>query len=453
MEKSSRNAEVPRGGSALVRPVHPIRPWLLGLVYLAALVPLAFAPRMSGNVASRYMTIESIVERGTLTIEASPLRAGSGSPDLVRFGRHLYSDKPPVLSALGALVYAPLFEAGLKFSRSPRDFVLVNWTLVACVVGVASALTLVWLRQLLQAAPVAAWAADLLTLGFGFGSLLLSYGVTFNNHSVAAALVTGGLALVALEEPASRGHGRRRFLAGLLAGLAAAIDLPAGGMLTAVLFVWLAARVRNVPWNFVAGAAGPLLLHCALQSLVTGTPLPVEMYPEAFNYPGSYWTTAAGAWKEPGPRWQFGLELLVGPQGWLTVSPVLVFGLVGIAGTLARKGDPLRPLAAALAVMVVVLLGYYVFGVRRTDYAGQSFGTRHMLAVTPPCFFFAVVALGRLRNKLACLVFALLMAVGVVYALAGMRDPWSRIERRAPTVPALRMLQHLVLYPWSSYDR
>src|SRR5262249_19559443 len=148
-----------------------------------------------------YMTIESLVERGSLAIESSPLRAGSGSPDLARFGRHLYSDKPPVLSALGAVVYLPLFEAGIRFSGSAGPFVLVNWILVASVVGVCSALTLVWLRQLLQVVPVSPWAADLLTLAFGFGSLLLTYGVTFNNHSVAAAFLTGSLALVLLEEP------------------------------------------------------------------------------------------------------------------------------------------------------------------------------------------------------------------------------------------------------------
>src|SRR6185437_11008047 len=105
---------------------------------------------------------------------------------------------------------------------------------------------------------------------------------------------------------------RSRFVVGLMASLAATIDLPVGCVMLAGLGLLLAARARSVPWSFVAGAVGPLLLHAWLQSKVTGTPLPVEMYPEAFNYPGSYWTTAAGAWKEPGPRWRFGLELLVG---------------------------------------------------------------------------------------------------------------------------------------------
>ncbi len=445
----------PRGATTavIVRRVHRLRPWLLGALYAAALLPMSIAPRHSGNVLSRYMTTEGIVERGTLAIETSPLLARSGSPDMVRFGPHLYSDKPPVLPALAAVLYAPLSGAGVRFGGPPSHFVLANLVLVWGVVGLASGLTLVWLRQLLQAAPVPPWAADLLTLGFGLATPLLTYAVTFNNHSVAAALITGGLALVQLEEPARARTTRRHALAGLLAALAFTIDLPAGGVALGALAIWLTLRTRSVPLAFLAGVLPPLLLHAGLQSMVTGTPLPAEMYPEAFAYPGSYWASPEGQWKEPGPRWQFGLEFLIGPQGWLTVTPVLAFAPIGLAQVLSRRGDPLRPTAWAVGGMVGVLLIYYIWFIRRTDIAGHSFGTRHLLAVTPACYLFAVIGLARLRSRFAALVFVLLMVVGGVYAVAGMRDPWSRIEMRAPKEPALRVLQRFVPYPWSSYSR
>ncbi|WP_406696696.1 hypothetical protein V5E97_37485 [Singulisphaera sp. Ch08] len=452
MEKFIRNSNPPRWVSPVVSRVHPARPWLLGAVYLLALVPLSFTPKISGNVSSRYMTIEGIVERGTLAVESSPLRAASGSPDLVRFGRHLYSDKPPVLSVIGAAVYAIVYQSGSRFSGSMAEFVLANWVLVTSIVGVASALTLVWLRQLLQAIPIAPWAADALTLGFGFGSLLLSYGVTFNNHSVAAGLVTGALALTILEDPQNERSKLRRAMAGYLAGLTAAVDLPAGGVLLVALSLWLTFRSRRLPWSFLSGAFFPLLFHSALQSMVTGTPLPVEMYPKAFDYPGSYWATA-GVWTETGPRWRFGLELLFGPQGWMTVTPVLLFAVIGLYSAIARRDDPLRPAALAVGGMVVVLLTYYVWGVRRTDYAGQSFGTRHLLAITPACFFFAVVGASRLKRRSAWVVFVILLVVGGLYGVAGVRDPWSRIEQRVATDPLLRVLQKSAIYPWSSYRR
>jgi hypothetical protein len=212
-------------------------------------------------------------------------------------------------------------------------------------------------------------------------------------------------------------------------------------------------RVRSVPWAFLAGALGPLLLHCVLQSRVTGTPLPAEMYPEAFNYPGSYWATPEGTWKERGPRGWFALELLVGPQGWLTVTPVLVMGLVGTAMTMARRGDPMRPAAWLVGSSAVILVAYYTWGVRRLDFAGGSFGTRHLLAISPLVYLFAVVLASRLRWWWAVALMVPLLAVGFVYAYAGMKDPWSRVEKREATEPALKALQRFTPYRPSVGDR
>ena len=249
--------------------------------------------------------------------------------DMVRFGNHMYSDKPPVLAALASPIYGVLVMLGVRFTGSEGQFVLDNLAITWLVVGTCSALTLVWLRQILQAVPIPPLGADLLTLAFGFGSQLLTYAVTFNNHSVAAALIAGAMAKALLERPGSRAW-RDRFAVGLLAGFAAVIDLPAGCLMLAGLGLLLAVRSRMIPLAFLAGSSGPLLFHAWLQSQVTGTPLPVEMYPGAFDYPGSFWLTPDGTFHEYGPRICFGLELLLGPPGWLTLTPVLGFGLAGL---------------------------------------------------------------------------------------------------------------------------
>ena len=433
--------------TSLPRLIHPARAWVLGLVYWLALWPCASAPRHSGNVWSRYMTVESLVERGTTAIERSPMLGPSGSPEVVKVGGHLYSDKPPVLSALTAGVYLPLWWSGWRFSGSPSQFVRVNWVLVAVVVGLASALAVVASRLLLQCVEMPTILADVLALALGFGSQLFSYAVTFNNHSVAAGLITMAFALVALERSRSR-----RGWAGLLAGLAATIDLPAGGASALVLACWLAARSKRLPMVYLSMAALPALLHAALQMATTGSPLPVEMTPGAFDFAGSYWNTEAGRARETVPRWRWGLELLVGPQGWLTVTPLIALGLAGMARIAFRKGDPLRPTALALGVVTLLLLGYYTWGVRRIDFAGLSFGTRHLLAISPLCLVFGVAWLARWRlHGAAAIVFLMCWLVSGVYAWEGMLDPWSRIERRRD-VPLI-LLQRGVLYPWSSYQR
>ena len=440
---------------------HPVPWWRLilpGLLFTATLAALTDwpGPRHCGNVLSRYMTIESLAHRGTLAISESPLRALSGTPDVALFNRQFYSDKPPVLPALASVVYR---LSGVTLSPRLDEFRRANWLLTVSIVGVSSGLALVGLRWWLTRVPVSPLGADLLTLGFGFTSLLLSYGVTFNNHSVAAGLVTLGTALALIESPSlgRRLRAVRGFGAGLCAGLAATIDIPVGGLLTLALGGALIARTRRVPWAFLAGLVGPVALHVILQVQITGTPWPVEMYPEALAYPGSYWATEEGRWKEVQPRWLWGVEFLFSHQGWLTVTPALVVGLVGLGVALICPGHPLRHAAGVVSFVTLGLVVYYVFGVRRCDFAGGSFGTRHMLAISPLVLLFAADATARLKRGWAWGILALLMTFGGGYAVAGMLDPWTRIDRPCDHLPLrdriIKPLKWFTPYPMSTYPR
>jgi hypothetical protein len=205
-----------------------------------------------------------------------------------------------------------------------------------------------------------------------------------------------------------------------------------------------------LPWPYLAGTIGPLALHAVAQTMTTGSPLPAEMSPHLLGYQGSYWA-GAGKWVEPGPRWRFALEFLVGPQGWLTVTPAILAGLMGLAVIASRRADTLRAAAVMVGSVVLVLISYYVWGVRRTDFAGLSFGTRHMLAITPLVLALGAVAVARLGRWWAWCLFLVLMIIGAGYAQAGLRDPWSRIERRDDA--GLRALKTWTLYPYTTYMR
>ena len=211
----------------------------------------------------------------------------------------------------------------------------------------------------------------------------------------------------------------------------------------------LTIRARSLPWTLCLGASGPLLLHCWLQSKVTGTPLPAEMYPEAFNYPGSFWLTPTGIFHEYGARHWFALELLVGPPGWLTLTPVLAFGLVGLALVLLRRGDPLRPMAAMVLGSLVVLVVYYTWMVRRTDFAasrsapGTCWRSRRRSTSSRSWPWSGSGVGSRPRAVRA------LMGVGFFYAYYGAWDPWSRIEEREVAEPTLKLAQRFVIYPYS----
>ncbi len=453
------NPESPGRGEPLCtlplpRAIHPLRAFALAFVYWLVLISLTNPVRHSGNMWSRYMTIESIVERGTLVVARSPMLPISGTPDLARFDRRLYSDKPPVLPALGAVIYAPIYWSGGRFVNSPEEFARINLILVSALVGTASALALFSIRMLAQTLDFRPWVSDFLVLGFGFGSLLFSYGVTFNNHSVAAGLISAAFALLLLEDPgqSARRLAWRRGLVGFLAALAATIDLPAGGAAWIAFGAWLLVRSRSTAIPYLVGSLGPILLHCGLQAMVTGSPLPVEMYPQALAFDGSYWATKDGAPPDV-PRWRFGLELLLGPQGFFTVTPALIFAPIGLVLALRNGPEPWKAGAWTAGIVGGTVVVYYIFGVRRVDFAGQSYGTRHLLAITPLAYYFALLALNRLRRRWrwVFLLFGILLAIGTFYAWKGMEDPWSRIERRDD--PTLDLLRWLVIYQDTSYHR
>ena len=62
----------------------------------------------------------------------------TGTVDKLRVNGHFYSDKPPVLPAVGATVYTGLYLTGIRFSGSPAQFVLANLVLVWTIVGISS---------------------------------------------------------------------------------------------------------------------------------------------------------------------------------------------------------------------------------------------------------------------------------------------------------------------------
>ncbi len=461
MESIPPGDKPPRGQAEpkIPTPIHPLRPWLLALIFWTALIPLSARPRVSGNVWPRLMTAESLVERGTFAIEGSPMLGPSGTPDLAKIHGHTYADKPPVLSILVALVYAPL-HLGLGWSflapgRGLRQFVPITWVLTSLLSAGGAAWALASTRRLLQLTTFRPLTADALTLALGFSTPLLTYAVTLNNHTIAAGLITAAMAAIALENPQFPKQG----WAGVCAGLAATIDLPAGGATFAILAGWLILRNRSIPWAYALGGAGPALLHIVSQLSMSGSPLPFELDRRAMEYPGAYWTTPAGQFHESGPRWRFGLELLLGPQGWLTITPILLLTPIGLARNL-RNGS-CAPLARATTALLVVLLTFYIWGVARTDYAGLSFGVRHLLAVTPLAALFAVSAVDGAKNRTLAAVFLLLLAIGAAYAWVGMHEPWTRADgtrnakgQRIPRPePLLQVLQQLVPFPHTSYTR
>lgn len=251
--------------------------WLLACIALAvvagriAVVRSATGevPFLSANDRSRWATVSSLVDDGTYAIDrqlqirdAETRRRTWQTIDLVRHrdaeGReHYYSSKPPLLATMVAGVYAAVRAAtGLTIEQHPFFvgrwvLALVNLPMLAALYGSVIGVVL---RHRLPP-----WAAVFLTAAICFGTLLLPFSVSLNNH-LPAAMATA-VALWCFDRQSRSGATwGAMFLAGMAAAFAVANELPALSM--AAFWTLLALR-RDWVRAFLGFAPGALLVAVA----------------------------------------------------------------------------------------------------------------------------------------------------------------------------------------------
>jgi hypothetical protein len=382
---------------------------------------------IAGNDASRWATIESVVDYGTASVERSRF---AGNIDRVRIGEREFSNKPPLLSLTGAGIYA-LLESLFGWSLAGAGAARVLYWVTLLLVGVPSA----WLvasfhAELGRYAGLALPWRLLVTVALGAGTLLFSFSTTLNNHTVAAALLFAAFV---------RALDGRPLASGVAVGLAAAVDL-LPGLGLAPIFGWLLWRERapGVLRRFGAGLVLCLGIAAAANLFSHGSVWPAKLVPGAVDLSAQAGPAVAGVVLPQSPGYP--LEILFGGHGLFAVSPVLLFGAWGLALACRRgrerapsipvPGGPETPrgidsgMSRALAVGIV--LQFAGHAAVAGSFGGWSYGYRYLLPVQPLLLFFAPLALGpgpgprRWPSRL----FAVLLPVSILFAWLGAYHPW-----------------------------
>ena len=391
---------------------------LLLLVAVTAWVVLCSQQdHLSVNPASRYATMESLVERGTWSIDDSSLQ----TVDKVMVNGRLYSSKPPLMIALMTPAYWLLrtvqtfgfAEDAYRTARAMRLFVAVlPWF-------VAMAFWLALIRKITDPL-VRAWAGVAMITG----GLITAYGSHLDNHSVAtASLIVGAVLLMPIldEEPPAA---MRAFWGGLLWGFATTCDL---GSIPVVALVGLVAlwRLRDDP-GVAAGLALGLLAAPVLQTglllAITGDPRPFYIREGLYDYAGSYWRNPVefDALDEPTPIYAF--HALFGHHGLFSVTPWLLLGLPWFWRR--ENSAPLETFRRAAVAGSLFVVAYYIL--RTANYGGRCVGMRWWMVLHP------VLALGACRVVLRDdllrkrpLLIGALTGWSAISALGGAINPWE----------------------------
>jgi hypothetical protein len=378
-------------------------------------------PTFSSNDRSRWATVKALVEDQTFVIghrEYDPEiptkytdtgilfqkqneTRGYGSVDVVLNPNthEFFATKPPLLTLFAAGQYWVLHRYLHKNIDEDKWEVVVPILLVTNVLPLVLAL---WLfALLLDAYGTTDWGRLFAFAVACFGTFLPTFSITLNNHVPAACCVMfATYALIGprrgkseppyyVEGPLIDGTSSpfRMILAGLFAGLAACMDLPAAAFAAAVGLVVLLRSPRGL-FLFVLAALLPIAAQTVVNYRATGSwePVYAKFGGPWYEFEGSHWSKRHQTPRPEGidfidePKPVYAFNFLVGHHGLFSLTPVWVLAVFGMI-------LPLRVTAGAsllhrlTPLVLAVVLGFYIW--RTNNYGGWSSGPRWLFWLTP----------------------------------------------------------------------
>ena len=369
--------------------------------------------------------------------------------DKAWFGGHFYSVKAPGLAAFTLPAYLALDAAGAKpVARDaaanarqadhprwapPDDPSLSEYGFSAerahrVEVRVESVAPIIWALTLFGAViPAVAllllvrWVADRIEPGYGtaaaitlgLGTIVMTFAAEYFSHVIAATLGFAAFALLFRER---EGPARLSLVgaAGLLAGLAVSFEYPLG-ILGAILLAYAVARPDRL--RRVAAYAGGALIGAApalaFNLWALGSPLRFAyshaVAVQGFTGHAELGLNSGGFFGIDLPRPDAALDLLLAGRGLLTLTPVLVMGVVG---AIMMRG---RGRQAEAAVIGAVGISYFLYNAGYwLPFGGGSPGPRFLIPALP----FLAIGLATAYKRLPTLTLALAIP-SVTFMLAG----------------------------------
>lgn len=397
---------------------------------------LSFEHFSGDTLNSRLSTVVALVHEGHWDIGAhvdgAPNPFEPGSVDKVMVDGIIYSSKPPVLPLLMAAEYALLHKGFnlslLKEYEQPRIATIMTVTFI--VIPFVSALVVValWVRK----NRLSTFNQGSVVLTAAFGTEMAGFSGTFNNHVPAAACLIGALYLAHRGVVEAFGNKKIEWnwiFCGLLAGLAATIDVPTAVIAVAVGLGILWIRGNKSFGFYLLGGAVPVLLHCGVMISISGSPLPVQMDQSLYWYENAYWRIPMGIDDLHHGKGIYFLNSTVGRYGVFLLYPVTIFGLFGIVADSVRIGKVddvdgrIRRFSLLFLVSFGILLFYYVM--RTNNYGGFSFGFRWLIAAVPVFLWGTVRFFEVSRSRFTMGVYLAALCVSAYSVWLCQNAPWS----------------------------
>ncbi|HSI04732.1 MAG TPA: hypothetical protein VLC93_09660, partial [Myxococcota bacterium] len=342
VERPPMSATAAHTSSTLAWTVQPARV-VLWLAVLTLGVFCFTRHRVGHNVASRYWTVQRLVDDGTMQ------HPGAWSIDTVQIDGRYYSSKPPNYSLiLAAEAWVVKTATGMKVAEHERFYL----TFLVFVSQVVPYCLMLWLAsrfvaELTRDPRVQAYAMAALS----FGCLAFGYSVTLNNHTPTAMFLF--VALVMLWRAGSRIARGTAFVIGLLCGLAFTFELTSGAFAAAFLAL-LGYRDRKALVPALAGALMPVIPTLATYYAISGKLLPFYAQKDLYAYAGSYWNNPTSVDALSEPKWLYAFNCLLGWKGLFSLTPIALLAVYGMFREIRHRGRHAAEMTAIAAGSLVV---------------------------------------------------------------------------------------------------
>ncbi len=420
-------------------------------------------PFLSGNDRSRWLTIRALVEKGTFAIDELVTEPGWDTIDAVAHpdasGRlRLYSSKPPLLAVLCAGPYWVLHRL-TGWTLGDHPFTLGRLLLVVFSL-LPFGLTILFTCRLIEAGGATDWGRIWAAALIACGTMLSTFAVVLTNHVPAAACVAASAWFVHRIRSGGAPSGMTFAAAGLAAGLAAALELPALAWLAAVLAILARADAgRTLRWtvpaaglvaaaafgtNWLAhGTIAPPYAHRATTAAAPQAAPPADReswnpdnwYDYCIRLPNgrmlqSYWRRPRGIDVGEPSAATYAWHALVGHHGIFSLTPAWLLAIPGL-WWLVRDRRRTRPEGAelgwAIAVVSLVVLAFYLTQPQHNrNYGGMTSGFRWAFWLAPLWVLAALPTADRLgRSRLGRALAVALLAWSVASVAYPTWNPWT----------------------------
>ena len=357
-----------------------------------------------GIETSRYSTVESVLERGTFAIDDSFFT----TPDKCERNGHFYGDKPPLLTFC-AIAWGRVLKCfGVRYLDGDYDRAVyltgVLTFLLSCLTGWFFYLGLRRRPRIPEGYRIAMSVLSVVS------TLVLSYAVTLNNHTVCAAVLMGLILL--LERSEETGMTRlRAFMAGILTGLILNLEFVTGGVLGIAVFVFVltsvsSRRIENA-LMYAAGAGLLVLSEAGMNMVSYGSPLPLYLFTHKPAFTEKNYLTYA-------------FNILFGFEGFFLYMPALLFAGFACASERMRRDRVFVYMMASTTAAI------FLFVIGTSDFGGWCYGYRFLIPFAPVLLYYISIYFGRPRPRLKrWKVFRVALLWGIVFAVVGVMNPWN----------------------------